>query len=500
MPPIPCGVAFSRLAFPALAFVALAAALAGEVWGLRSNTLERNGRWHSAKLDLERPVIGAVSFVVTPLALHGSRLDLGAWHGFQQLAWHEPIDATRIELRFQLAHGAHLSLLYGGVEGGFAGVRLSRHPSLPAREFLSLASGRVAQSYPFELALGEGWHRATLELGERTRLRIDDRELPLNVTVGPGPKRFALRGSALPTRVDDIRIELRDGRVLREDFRRAGGLQRALVCAALLLLAIETVVRLRSTRDRSAAMLRLGLALSACAIAGLALATQRLYLGRVYPAEVESEAHANRIETPGQAIARLRAARDERAAILVLGGSQTWGAGAARAEDVWSEQIERSLGGRYKVWNAGVSGQDAAAQISLLRQHGLALRPRLVIAVFGTNDADPDAFSRSLDELASIGRDADLTVLLVQEPTAADAPALAWSAANRERVREAAERHGLALVDVHSALVKRRDQALMWWDFAHLSSHGHTLFAQEILPAIEQALAAQPNPDSGSTP
>ena len=36
--------------------VALAAAIGGEVWGLRVHTLHASGRWHSAKLDLARPV------------------------------------------------------------------------------------------------------------------------------------------------------------------------------------------------------------------------------------------------------------------------------------------------------------------------------------------------------------------------------------------------------------------------------------------------------------
>ena len=53
--------------------VALAAAIGGEVWGLRVHTLHASGRWHSAKLDLARPVMGAVGFVAPGDPQQGDR-------------------------------------------------------------------------------------------------------------------------------------------------------------------------------------------------------------------------------------------------------------------------------------------------------------------------------------------------------------------------------------------------------------------------------------------
>ena len=107
---------------------------------------------------------------------------------------------------------------------------------------------------------------------------------------------------------------------------------------------------------------------------------------------------------------------------------------------------------------------------------------------------------------------ADGPALLFKRPRGAAFPAvtnlfgtarrvkLAFGDRPEEIVERVAERHGLAVVDAHVALARGRDRALMWWDFAHLSSHGHALLAATLQPAIEAALADQETPASGSTP
>ena len=199
--------------------------------------------------------------------------------------------------------------------------------------------------------------------------------------------------------------------------------------------------------------------------------------------------YPNRIETAAQAIGRLGDLEDARPAVLALGGSQTWGAGARTTDAVWTEQLEAALEGRYRVWNAGISGYDSRALVSLYRDRWASLRPQLVVAVFGANDDDPASLEASLEELVRVSRDFGAQLLLVQEPVAPEAPRLPDFVANRERMAAAAARHGVPLLDMHEALAQRRDEGLLWWDFVHLSSYGQSLFAEALTPAVEATLA-----------
>ena len=117
-----------------------------------------------------------------------------------------------------------------------------------------------------------------------------------------------------------------------------------------------------------------------------------------------------------------------------------------------------------------------------------------MIAVVGLNDGDAAAFTAALEALVSLCRERDIALLFVQEPMAWDAPPLSFLAANREAMRRVAEAQGVPLLDMHVALAESRDRALMWWDFAHLSSPGHALFANALLPSVERALARDPAP------
>ena len=267
-----------------------------------------------------------------------------------------------------------------------------------------------------------------------------------------------------------------------------------------MLVAIELAVRVARARERRAWWMRIAISLALCLIAGLAWTAQTLVLGSRYPLEIETEAFSSGIETPSDVVGRLVAEHDDRPAIVVLGGSQTWGAGVTRLDDIWTARLERSLGGGYKVWNFGISGQDAGDQIALLRELGLTRHPRLVVAVFGTNEIDPVELRRDLDALAALGREHGFSILLVEEPVAHDAPKIPRFWEYRDTIEEAGARHALPVADLHAALVRKRDRALMWWDFAHLSSHGHALFEEAIRPDVERALAAQDAPGSAATP
>jgi lysophospholipase L1-like esterase len=77
--------------------------------------------------------------------------------------------------------------------------------------------------------------------------------------------------------------------------------------------------------------------------------------------------------------------------ILSIGDSCTWGWRVAE-EETYPARLQQLLdqrvgAGRYKVINAGVPGYTSYQGLQYLRERGLQLRPAVVVAAYGHNDA-----------------------------------------------------------------------------------------------------------------
>ena len=73
--------------------------------------------------------------------------------------------------------------------------------------------------------------------------------------------------------------------------------------------------------------------------------------------------------------------------VLVLGDSMTWGTGPA--EEAWPRLAEARLGAGWEVLNFSHYGYDIAQSLAVLRQHGWAYGPDLVVYAAYTNDPIP---------------------------------------------------------------------------------------------------------------
>ena len=107
----------------------------------QSNTLENNGRWMSRKPSLGRPVVGARAYTRNRNSLYRNRLQLGEWHGFQQVMYREPMALTEAEFEFGLREGEYLTFLFQSSEVGFAGVLVSAREGIEPNFVLGLPDG-----------------------------------------------------------------------------------------------------------------------------------------------------------------------------------------------------------------------------------------------------------------------------------------------------------------------------------------------------------------------
>jgi lysophospholipase L1-like esterase len=205
------------------------------------NTLAENGRWVSAKPLMQIPLMGARQFLATRNALAGNRLDLRAWHGYNEVYFYAPLRLGSLALDLRLADDAHLSVLLARTEAGFEGLRLSRHPRFHSMVFHGERSGRFTDRESIgSPPLTSGWHRLAVEAGDRGWVARLDGEAIVRRETGPlALGLVGFRSGFSRVEIDDVEITDRDGRQrVRDGFRNRRGYGGRLATSLLAVWAL----------------------------------------------------------------------------------------------------------------------------------------------------------------------------------------------------------------------------------------------------------------------
>ena len=494
------------LAAAVLVVLAAVGLIVGELVVSSRNTLAANGNWIASKTEMAVPLMGAYSFLYSRQPLAGGRLDLAAWHGFQEVVLDRDLDPERIELDFLLQRNAYFTVEINRAGDRYHGLRISRHKAFPSIFFRASTDGRFFRDQRIrELprsALRE-WHRLRIELDDdRTTLFVDDREIgsfELEIT---RPHRIGLRGGRFPGYVDNLRVVERDGSVFREGFGRPRNWARVYASSILLLPALAVVLFLVLGRVTSVSakfllfyflMFAGVLAIAAGAIYGLTSYRSFLYPDPT-PGRLAEEAHWRdsaaetifaRIEedyspTPEPGVHR----------VLFLGSSQTWGAGAAREADTLVRRTERLLNRRaeserFECINMAVSGFRLEQMAQAWAERGVALEPHTVIVNAANNDVgfNRAKFEAALASIVDGAHAAGARVLLVMEPNAVERDTRTLRQLHG-LMAGVAESRAVPIVNMHQHLAERYDEGFLWWDWIHLTSYGQRLFAERLVEAL----------------
>lgn len=483
-----------------------------------NNTLLANGRWVSSKSQLERGLLGAYAYLTGPQALAGGRLNLDAWHGFNEVLFHEPIAApATLEADVEIGRGSYVVVVFDRPPGGgpYSALRLSNRRGVPSLFATVSAEGELLERHPLrEVRLEpERTYRLRVEqMADRVRFALDGAAIGEFAQRPLARQLVGFRGGRRAAAVDDVELRAGagDGLVFRETFDsppRFAWLTPVLVVAmAALGLGLFPLVH----RRHPGGGLHLGLAYamvnSTLLVLGVALL---VYVGqrvRWYPGLTDALREEEEYFKKGEAsrvVAELQtqlAALPEGGArttrILFVGSSQTWGAGAPRAADAFVPRFEAMLdaaapGRDFAAFNGGVSATRARDQVALLREHWLATEPDWVVINFGSNDkAGGKDFPAAMRTLVELARGAGARVALVKEANSSEVGGRGL--ANRHAEIEAlAAELGLPVVDLHGHLLEREDTGFVWWDQVHLTAYGHRLAAEKLFADLGPLLLAE---------
>jgi lysophospholipase L1-like esterase len=471
----------------------------------RTNSLYRHPDWRSSKVALSRSVFGALSYVVSPIPLSSGALDLGAWHGFQEVVFERDVAPSTIRFRLRLAPHAWVALIFGRAAGRSHGIVLGTDE--PPRYFTAAEDGRFTEQHTFggsPLVAPRVWHGVDFHLsGSSASIRLDSVVLATFSAPAEIAGRIGFRGGYEQALVDDVEVLDGAGSIaIRESFFNSSGFVVAFVFVGLAFAALAVAVSKVYGRSRAngAAVLRwttlqISVALS---IAVYSLASRSDLIAPSYPDELPLDGYDIQTfpsEMPDDFAQRREWYRARLPAgvrtVALLGGSQTWGAGALDDDGVLEAYVTRDLqtavGPCVVAVNLGKAGGRLRELLPDYEQHWASLlNPSLVIANVGINDRDDlGVLEAAVRALAAFNRNRGIPTALALEAFSTEARFSSPSReeiflrtqATHERLRSLGAELAIPVWDAHEHLTSRASSGFLWWDFFHLTSYGQELLA-----------------------
>ena len=479
------------------------------------HSLENRPEWISTKVGLERDVMGSVAFVKTPMALHGDVLNLGAWHGFQEMFWHEPLFAREVRFRFRLPdEESHVSFLYNRSADSFSELRLSRNSMYPS-QWSRFGSDRERSESQLlgGIAFDAGWHEAQLDFrGDGVTLSVDGRTAFHRDESLEALQEIGFRGGYSPGYIDDVEIVDGQGRVIASDDFELRKALAPVAVGTLLLVGLGRYVGWRRSRvlppaDRprtafhAALLLYLVLLLVALPFAWVEksfLSGRHGYSALHFRAWKWVARPGRPLSSYVNAVPLLRetwANSDPKGAerIILVGTSQAWGSGASRWEGDLAHRLAANLGEtlgprRFEVINGGISGRRSDFIFPYYENEWIEWGADTTVINLGNNDTDPQVFEETLEKFVRLNRDRDIQTVLVLEANQPEVRSDQLSQ-NHAILRAVADRHDLPVVDLHGALLEAAGDGFLWWDSVHLTDYGQRRAADVLADALVPLLS-----------
>ncbi len=456
------------------------------------HTLQRNGNWTSTKTSLEKGVMGAWSFMLTHRALANSHLDLGTWHGFQEVFYHQPIQYQQLQFDFKLAENSCLICYYAGKSDTLFAVRISNHPVyVPAT--LTIVNSAFIKKTPIHLSdLKADWNTFSISNLHDTLILSLNHGIGLKVPIPSDitTNRIGFRGYENPVWIDNIVATDPNGKALfREKFRMPFPhwpvIILLILCANLLYLFLP---RLRPLL--LIAVVNISLILTFIAL---------FYFFRgqnLYPQEwmINWQQKTTTIETKAEANKAIEGKmkgwkQTGKTMIMFLGTSQTWGAGATTENMAFTERFCQMANQNENLnvtcINTGISGINSDTIISYYQNLWIQHEPDICIINLSVNDAGNPRFAANLERITDINRSSGITTVLIPEPIYGSVKEITL---NHKIIAYLAAKNQLPLIDVSVHLQKHADDGFLYWDFVHLTDFGHALFAEKLYQEISELL------------
>ena len=485
------------------------------------NTLFYNGNWKSTKVELseKKSLMGAIHFMISGIPLAKNHLNLGAWHGYQEVIFKKRLHPSWVKFDFWLDQETYLNFIFNKTREQFAGIRISAHPIYPNIYYQADPAGQFIQKQELHLPLlkPRSWNHFKIKFDQQeTKVFINNEEVYAGAVKILADQSIGFRGSLNKVWIDNIVIQPIKGPPINESFTNykdlpAGALFATISIILGNLIIFLIIAKLMRKQNPFSYLLVLNffLLISITVLTGYKTVTAELYpnyieieqMGQVdvHGLKLKLQTKVN-FETEADVIAKinqryLQAKSTGTYRILFIGSSQTWGEGVSAESNSFVNIVGQKLNfqnpsQRYECINASIAGYKSDKLFGIYRQYWLPLRPDLVIINLSYNDAvDPRGFRKNLEDFVQINQKQGIRTIFMAEAYSVEyRPRYFLMFRSHRTMKAVASENQIKFIDMHAHILQHYDDGLIWWDYIHLSDFGHRLVASELLRSIKTFL------------
>ena len=471
------------------------------------NTLYNNGHWKSTKTTLERGVMGAYKFILSRQALSKNRLNLAAWHGFQEVIHYQKFSAKEIDFDFLLGDNAYFIFIFNKDNDGFCGIRLSNHERFDSIFLTASNIGKFLSKSQIEIRKlrEKKWRHMKIRFKKDSfslfinNKFIESLEIPIL-----NEQFIGFRGSRNAVFIDNILVRGEGRKVLlKENFTNRKNYFLILTLITLIIgfinILILVIQILRKSTYRETIFTIIGFNATILLLSFIFLHIYNYYSARytkvtsTLKAQEEYWENANKEFILDKIKNKYNRMPLNTYRILFIGTSQTWGAGATRNNETFVHIVEKKLNEfnnnniHYECINGGVSGVNSKELFHIYKDEWITLNLKLVIINLSNNDFNKAIFSKYLKQFVVLNRSKGIRTVFILESNSIERRP--HSLPSHSVMRKIGKKYKIPVINLHKYLLDNYDEGFLWWDYVHLTSFGHDLagnfLTDEILKIID---------------
>ncbi len=211
------------------------------------NTLYNNRNWQSTKVSLSKGVMGAVSYFVTPTALAHNKLNLGAWHGYQELLYKDKVSPSYVSFNVLPKQPFEFSFIFNKDEKSYSGIRFNVRDTKNNYYFTSI-DDEFIEKEPIKIKNlnYNDWNRVLIQFtDEKFTLFINEKPIGNSNLKVKDQQFIGFRGGQNEVLIDDVVINDKSKKII-ETFRNKN---KFLFLFALIFAVMSIINFLIATSD-----------------------------------------------------------------------------------------------------------------------------------------------------------------------------------------------------------------------------------------------------------
>jgi hypothetical protein len=487
--------------FSVIITLSLAAFIIATLISEQTNTLFLNDRWHSSKLDLEKPAVGAVAFFTTRNALAGSKLNLDAWHAYNEVTSKESFEPLQLNLEFSLAESSDLTVQFARTEGGYKALRMSPLPEFGVSYIEVDHLGLITSQQKISV-VNDFLEKNQIQidfLSNGIEVFLNQKKISSIANLKNFTGQIGFRSQAGVTWVDDISLKLQNGKEFYESFSNQNFVYYFLFIMGVLVAMSLLFFFCFKLSQKTFFAYQL-VYINIMVVSLMFIAVERYYFSKQYVRVgnkfdswmlgLHKEQFLDTVENDDQVLQSVNEKLETRTKnsrlIALLGSSQTWGSGGRYKNKSVGDFFDIVVKEKFKNANTINLGVPGARLHMMIRNLSQILDKNVteVILISGNNDSANYKFEADLERLWVLTQKNNIKLHIAKEANYFKAPN-PHLLLNHQTLQNFADKHQLKIFDLHAYMAEKSKKGYLWWDIVHMTELGQKYMAEGLVSLLD---------------